>query len=160
MFRGVPVLRSILLSIHLIAVIAWLGGGFYELWLGRLLLRSKGSTAEAILIRAIYRSDLVVFGATLVAFAAGAAMSILLDWGFFTHLWLGLKQAIALIILLVVAGILPMALRMGQQVEALPPGDGPIPPALRASYARIEPWFATMRFMGLAAVLLAVFRPD
>lgn len=151
--------RSILLSIHLLAVIAWLGGGFYELWLGRILLRSQGSTAEAALIRAIYRSDIVVFGATLLVFAVGAAMSILLDWGFFTHFWLGVKQAIALAILLIVAGILPTALRMGRQIDALPPGDGPIPPALRATYARLEPWFATMRIMGVAAVLLAVFRP-
>ncbi len=152
-------LRSILLSVHLLAVIAWLGGGFYELWLGRLLLRSRGSAAEAVLIRAIYRSDLVVFGATLLVFVAGATMAVLLDWGFFTHFWLGVKQAIALVILLIVAWILPKALDMGRQIAALPPGDGPIPPALRASYAWLEPRFAIMRILGVVAVLLAVFRP-
>jgi hypothetical protein len=151
--------RSILLSIHLLAVIVWLGGGFYELWLGRVLLRSRGSTAEAALIRAIYQSDLVVFGATVVAFAAGVIMSIVLDWGFFTHFWLGVKQSIALVIVPMVAVILPKALQMGRQIDALPPGDGPIPPTLRASYAGLEPWFAAMRLLGVVAVLLAVFRP-
>lgn len=153
-------IRSLLLSVHLLAVIAWLGGGFYELWLGRLFLRANGSNAEAALIRAIYRSDLVVFGATLLAFIVGATMAVVLDWGFFTHFWLGVKQAIALTILVIVAGILPTALRLGKQIDAMPEGDGPVPLAVKQTYARLEPWFAIMRILGIVAVLFAVFRPS
>lgn len=152
-------IRSLLLSVHLLAVIVWLGGGFYELWLGRVFMRSNGSTAEAALIRAIYRSDLVVFGATLLVFIVGVVMAVVLDWGFFAQFWLGMKQAIALIILVIVVGILPTALRLGKQIDAMPQGDGPVPPAVKQTYARLEPWFATMRVLGVVAVLLAVFRP-
>lgn len=152
-------IRSLLLSVHLLAVIAWLGGGFYELWLGRLFLRANGSVAEAALIRAIYRSDLVVFGATLVVFIVGAVMAVVLDWGFFTQFWLGAKQAIALLILVNVVGILPTALRLGKQIDAMPPGDGPVPLEVKQTYARLEPWFATMRVLGVLAVFIAVFRP-
>lgn len=158
--HGEPAMtRSLLLSVHLLAVIAWLGGGFYELWLGRLFLRSNGSTAEAALIRAIYRSDLVVFGATLLVFIVGAVMAVVLEWGFFTHFWLGAKQVIALTVLVIVAGILPTALYLGKQIDAMPQGDGPVPLAVKQTYARLEPWFATMRILGVIAVLLAVFRP-
>jgi hypothetical protein len=152
-------IRSLLLSAHLFAVIVWLGGGFYELWLGRLFLRANGSVAEAALIRAIYRSDLVVFGATLLVFIVGAIMAVVLDWGFFTHFWLGMKQAIALIILAIIARILPTALHLGKLIDAMPQGDGPAPFAVKQTYARLEPWFATMRVLGVVAVMLAVFRP-
>jgi uncharacterized membrane protein len=152
-------MRAALLSVHLLAVIVWLGAGFYELYLGRLLHRSDGSAAEAVLIRAMHRSGFVVFGATLLAFAAGATMAVVLGWGFFTHLWLGLKQAIALTILLIVVGIFPTALRLGHAIEALPPGDGPVTLAVKQIYGRLEPWYALMRILGVVAVLLAVFRP-
>lgn len=152
-------MRAVLLSVHLLAVIAWLGAGFYELYLGHLLRRSNGSAAEAVLIRAMHRSGFVIFGATLLAFAAGATMSVVLDWGFFAQFWLGVKQALALVILVIVAGILPTALRLGKAIEALPPGDGPVPLAVKQLYGRIEPWYALMRVLGVVAVLLAVFRP-
>lgn len=152
-------MRAVLLSVHLLAIIIWLGAGFYELYLGRLLRHSNGSTAEAVLIRAMHRSGFVIFGATLLAFAAGAAMSVLLGWGFFAQFWLGMKQAIALAILFIVAGIFPMALRFGKAIEALPPGDGPVPLAVKQIYGRLEPWYALMRIMGVLAVLLAIFRP-
>lgn len=152
-------IRGALLSIHLLAVIVWLGAGFYELYLGRLLRRSEGASAEAVLVRAMHRSGFVVFGATLLAFAVGVVMAVVLDWGFFTQFWLGFKQAIALAILLIVAAIFPTALRLGAAIGALPPGDGPVPPAAKQLYGRLEPWYALMRILGIVAVLLAVFRP-
>lgn len=112
-----------------------------------------------MLIRAMHRSGFVVFGATLLAFAMGALMALVLDWGFFKQFWLGLKQAIALAILVIVAAIFPTALRLGAAIDALPPGDGPVPPAVKQLYGRLEPWYALMRVLGVGAVLLAVFRP-
>lgn len=152
-------MRDVLLSVHLLAVIVWLGAGFYELYLGRILRRSDGSAGEAMLIRAMHRSGFVVFGATLLAFAVGATMAVVLGWGFFEQFWLGVKQALALAILLIVAGIFPTALRLGQAIEALPPGDGPVPLTVKQIYGRLEPWYALMRVLGVVAVLLAVFRP-
>jgi hypothetical protein len=152
-------MRSVLLSIHLLAVIVWLGAGFYELYLGRILQRSNGSAGEAVLIRAMHRSGFVIFGATLLAFAAGATMAVVLGWGFFAQFWLGMKQALALVVLLIVAGIFPTALRLGQAIDALPAGDGPVPPAVKQLYGRLEPWYTLMRILGVVAVLLAVFRP-
>lgn len=153
-------MREFLLSIHILGVIVWLGAGFYELWLGRLFLRSGGSVAEAAMIRAVYRSDVVVFAATLVVFGAGIAMAIVLGWGFFQHFWLGIKQALALLVLALVAWIFPTALRLGAQIDALAPGDGPVPDELKRTYAWLEPRFLAMRVIGVIAVLLAVWRPS
>lgn len=152
-------LREILLTIHLAAAVIWIGFGFCELWLGRLFLSQEGSPAEATLIRFIYQCDLAVFISTLVSFAAGVAMALLLDWGFFTSLWLGVKQAIMLGVLGVVALILPTALKLGALINQLPSGPGPATPEIRAIYQRLEPWYLTMRLFAVAALVLAVWRP-
>lgn len=152
-------LREILLTIHLLANMVWIGFGFCELWLGRLFLAQDGSQAEAPLIRFIYRCDLVVFIATLTAFAAGTAMALLLGWGFFTHLWLGVKQAIMFGVLGVVVFILPTALKLGASIGALPPGPGPATPEIRSLYLKLEPWYLVMRVAAVIAVVLAIWRP-
>jgi hypothetical protein len=152
-------LREILLTIHLLAVIVWIGFGFCELWLGRLFLQSEGQPVEATLIRFIYQCDLAVFIATLTAFAAGVTMALTLGWGFFTTLWLGAKQAIMFAVLGEVVLILPRALRLGPLISALPAGPGPATPDIRATYRWLEPWYLLMRLAALAAVALAVWRP-
>jgi hypothetical protein len=151
--------RESLLTVHILAVILWIGFGFCELWLGRLFLRQNGSPVEATLIRFIYQCDLVVFISTLVAFAAGTAMSLLLGWGFFNEFWLGIKQGIMLLVLAVVLIILPRALRLGALIKALPDGPGAATPEIRAVYRWLEPWYLVMRLLAVAAVVLAVWRP-
>jgi hypothetical protein len=81
--------RDVLLSVHLLAIIVWIGVGFFELYLGRRFLASRGSPVEAPLIRIVYNSDLVVAAATMTAFAAGIAMALYEGFGFFHQLWLG-----------------------------------------------------------------------
>ncbi len=153
-------LREILLTIHVLAIIIWIGGGFFELWLGRAFLKSEGLATEAPLIRLVYQADLVVFAATLVAFGAGVAMTVTLDWGFFQHLWLGIKQAIMFGVLGVVVMILPGALKFGAMIGALPAGPGAVTADIRAAYRRLEPWYLLMRLAAVAAVVLAVWRPE
>lgn len=152
-------LREVLLTVHLLAVIVWIGFGFFELWLGRAFLRLSGTPAGAPLIRLVYRSDVVVFIATLAAFAAGIAMALTLGWGFFQHLWLGIKQAIMIAVLVVVAVILPTALKLGGRVADLPEGPGPATPEIVGLYRRLEPWYLIMRLAAVAAVVLAVWKP-
>ncbi|MEL6385855.1 MAG: hypothetical protein AAFR41_07215 [Pseudomonadota bacterium] len=151
--------REALLTVHILAVIAWLGFGFFELWLGRIFLADPESPAAAPLIRIVYNSDIVVFVATLTAFAAGITQTILFGWGWFETLWLGLKQGIMIIVLSVVALILPSAFRLNAQIKALPEGPGPASVEVIQSYRRLEPWYWLMRLLGLVAVVLAVWRP-
>lgn len=151
--------REILLTIHILAVIVWLGFGFFELWLGRIFLSDPHSSAAAPLIRIIYRSDVVVFMATLVAFGAGIAQTYVFGWGWFTTLWLGGKQAIMCGVLITVVVILPGAFKLGAQIDAMPDGPGPASAEVIKSYKQLEPWYWLMRLAGLAAVFLAVWKP-
>lgn len=153
-------LRETLLTIHILAIIVWIGGGFFELWLGRAFLKSEGLPSEAPLVRLLYQADLVVFVATLVAFGAGTAMALTLGWGFFEQLWLGAKQGIMIGVLAVVALILPGALKFGALIGALPAGPGPATPEIRLAYRRLEPWYLLMRLAAVAAAVLAIWRPE
>jgi hypothetical protein len=145
--------------VHIISVIVWLGFGFCALWLGRVFLRCAATPAGAPLARFLRQCDLVIFGATLLAFAAGTTMALALGWGFFRTPWLGLKQAIMFGVLGGVAVILPRAVRFGNLVAALPPGPGPISDEIRGLYVWLEPWYLGMRIAGITAVVLAGWRP-
>ncbi|MGF1455149.1 MAG: hypothetical protein ACFB6R_07210 [Alphaproteobacteria bacterium] len=151
--------REALLTVHILAVILWLGFGFFELWLGRIFLADPNSPAAAPLIRIIYNADIVVFLATLTVFGVGITQTILFGWGWFETLWLGLKQAIMILILLVVALILPRAFKLNAQIQALPEGPGSASVEVVQSYRRLEPWYWLMRLLGLVAVVLAIWKP-
>jgi uncharacterized membrane protein len=88
------VIRNVLLSIHILAVVVWLGCGLYELVLTREIHRARGSAEEIPLLRIYGRYAGIVAIATLVTAAAGVSMSLMLGWGFFSVLWLGIKQGI------------------------------------------------------------------
>ena len=157
-------LRNLLLTIHVWAIAVWIGAGFLELYLGRRFLKTETGPPEtrreaATLLRMTYRSDLGVFAATLIAFAAGLALTFAFGWGFLTGpLWLTAKQAIMIIVLGVVVMIFPRAIRLAAVISALPPGAGEVPPLGYALYRSLEPWYLAMRALALAAVALAIFR--
>lgn len=152
-------IRNTLLSIHILAIITWIGAGFFELYLGRRFLGAKGTVLEAPFIRIVYGSDLVVFGATNVAFVAGIAMAIYEGYWFFTVLWLGIKQAIMLIVIAIVIFIFPTAMKLNAAINLLPDGPGPASDDARDLYRKLEPWYWLMRVLAVIAVLLAVWRP-
>lgn len=151
--------RDTLLSIHILAIIAWIGAGFFELYLGRRFIAENGTVIEAPLIRIVYDADLVVFGATVVAFVAGIAMAIYEEYWFFTVLWLGIKQAIMILVIVIVAFIFPTAMKLNAAIKLLPAGPGPVTDEIRELYRKLEPWYWIMRILAVVAVLLAVWRP-
>lgn len=151
--------RELILTVHLIAVIIWLGFGFFELWLGRIFLSDPNAPQAAPLIRIIYNADIVVFMSTLVAFGAGILQTHLFGWGWFETIWLGIKQSIMVGVLLIVAVILPMAFRLNARIKELPEGPGPASPEVVRTFKWLEPWYWAMRIAGLVAVVLAVWRP-
>ena len=116
---GTMVLRNLLLTVHILGVIVWLGFGAYELLLSREIRRSRGTPLEAELIRIYGRYAAFVAVATLVVAATGALMSVLIGWGFFTSIWLGAKQAIMLLVLAVMVCRSTGSLRRASDRRAL-----------------------------------------
>ncbi len=152
-------LRSILLSIHLLAVVVWIGFGLYELLLIREIRHARGLPEEIPLIRIYGRYAGLVAIATLVVAAAGVAMSALLGWGFFSVLWLGIKQAIMAIILIGMIALIPLFRRTYAAIAGLSGSDSAALPTVRALIERVERYVILMRFGGVVAIVLAIWRP-
>lgn len=153
-------LRSSLLSAHLLCVIVWLGCGLYELFLSRDIRRAGGTAAEFYRFRTWFRYQAVVPVATVLVAVTGVLMSSLLGWGYFTSVWLGLKQGIMLAILAGMAFVGPRMLRLKRRFMAVHPKHPVVPADIRAEFFAAEPFFLAMRAGGLAAVLIGVWRPS
>ncbi len=151
-------LREVLLTIHVLAVIVWLGCGLYEFFLAHEIKKARGTHLEIPLIQLYGKYAPVVAVATLVVATAGILMSIFLGWGFFQHVWLGRKQ---LIMLLVIADML-LLLRTFKlatgQINSLA-DDPSVLPAYHKTFAKIERHVLLMRLGAVIAVVLAIFRP-
>lgn len=152
-------LRGILLTTHLLAVTVWLGAGLYDLFLSREMKRWRGTPAEVTLARVYVRYGPVIVAAALLVAVTGALQSSLLGWGYFQHFWLGLKQALMLLVLGVLGAVFPTFARLGREVGALPESATELPELVRALLARTEPYILVMRAAALIALVLAVFRP-
>jgi hypothetical protein len=151
--------RTILLSIHLVAVIVWLGAGLHDLFLTREIRRARGLPQEIPLLKLYGRHAGLAPAAVLVVAAAGLAMSLFLGWGFFTMLWLGIKQAIMASIVVGMALLTPQFAQAAVSIAALADGDSTGLEEIRGVVARIERYSNLMRLGGLLAVVLAVWRP-
>jgi hypothetical protein len=153
------VLRSTLLSIHILAVVVWLGCGLYELLLVREIRRAQGSAEEIPLLRIYGRYAGIVAIATLVTAGAGVFMSIMLGWGFLTVLWLGIKQWIMAAIILAMIFLAPLFIKTYAAIGAVSDSDSGSLQVARNLISRVERYVVLMRLGGVVAVLLAVWRP-
>jgi uncharacterized membrane protein len=154
------VLRSTLLSIHILAVVVWLGCGLYELFLVREIRRARSSAEEIPLLRIYGRYAGIVAIATLVTAGAGVFMSIMLGWGFFTVLWLGIKQGIMAAIILAMLVLAPLFLKTYAAISAVSNSDPRSLQVARNLVSRVERYVVLMRLGGVVSVLLAVWRPS
>ena len=152
-------LRNTLLSIHILAVVVWLGFGLYELLLTREIRHARGLPEEIPLIRIYGRYAGVVAIATLLVAAAGIAMSVLLGWGFFSVLWLGIKQIIMAAIIVGMILLSPLFMRTYAAIAKISGSESPELQAARELIGRVERYVILMRLGGVVAIVLAVWRP-
>jgi hypothetical protein len=61
-------LRELLLGLHALAAVVWLGAGLYDLFLVREISRAEGGSVEVALIRIHLRYGPVIAAAALLAF--------------------------------------------------------------------------------------------
>ncbi len=151
-------LRGTLLAIHLLAVVVWLGAGLYDSFVAREIRRQRGTRGEVTLARLYVRYGPVIVGALLLVAVTGALQASLLGWGWFTHFWLGAKQALMGIALAALAGALPIFAAMSRALRALPDDAAGLSDEARSLFRRSEPYILVMRVSALAALLLAAFR--
>ena len=152
-------LRNTLLSIHILAVIVWLGFGLYEILLTREIRHARGLPEEIPLIRIYGRYAGLVAIATLIVAAAGVAMSVLFGWGFFSVLWLGIKQGIMAAIIISMIVLTPLFIRTYAAIARISGPESAELQTARALMGRVERYVILMRLGGVAAVVLAIWRP-
>ena len=152
-------LRGTLLTLHLVGVIIWLGAGLYELFLDREMRRARGTATEVALARIYSRYGPVVAAGTLLVAVTGVLQASLLGWGYFSVLWLGAKQILMLLVLLIMASLLPRFLLLGRIVRGHSDGAPALSDEARELFAGVLPYILAMRVAALVALVLAVFRP-
>ncbi len=155
-------LRDGLLTLHILAVIVWMGCGVYERFLQIEVGRVRGTPGEVPLLKVYARYAWVVVFATVMTAFIGALMSGLLGWGFFNpaHPWLFIKQGIMLAILLDIVYLSPRLIRNTRDIMALTGENDERLPVVRQALAGIEWHVVPMRIGATVAVILAVFRPQ
>jgi uncharacterized membrane protein len=151
-------IRSTLLTLHLLAVVVWLGAGLYDLLLLREIRRSAGDAVELALIRLRLRYGPVIAVATVVVLFTGVLMSSLLGWGYFTHLWLGLKQVLMGLVVALLIPFIPVVIRLQRAVDGLATRV-PATDEVRRLLARGVRYEIAMRVAAVLALLLAVYKP-
>ena len=152
-------LRAPLLTVHILSVIVWLGCGLYEIFLAREMKRAHGTPFELQLTRLYIKYAPAVPISTLLVAATGATMAVVLDWGFFTQLWLGTKQTLMVAVLIIFASVVPPFYKYTGLVNALPEDAQVLPAETAHIFHSLEKWLIIMRVMGALAVVLAVFKP-
>jgi uncharacterized membrane protein len=152
-------LRNILLTIHLLSVVVWLGAGLNDFFLTREIASAAGQPAELSLIRIHLRYGPVIAVAMFFVFISGVLMSVFLGWGFFTSTWLGTKQFLMLAILIMLIGFVPLVVRLARAVQALGNNAISATEEIRVLIRRGERYEVAMRLAALIAFVLAVWRP-
>ncbi len=153
------ILRNTLLSIHILAVIVWLGFGFYELLLTREIRKGRGSAEEIPLLRIYGRYAGIVAIATLITAVAGVAMAMALGWGFFSVFWLGVKQGIMAVIIVGMILLAPLFVKLYKSIAAVNSNSPASIAETREIMDRVERYVLLMRAGGVIAVVLAVWKP-
>ena len=151
-------MRELLLSLHVLAAVVWLGAGLYDLFIIREISRSRGTDVEVVLIRIHLRYGPVIAVATMVVFVTGILMSSFLGWGYFTRLWLGLKQGLMLVVVALMILFVPSVMRLQRAVNALP-SNATVGEEIRSLVATGVRYEVAMRAAALVAFFLAIYRP-
>lgn len=92
---------KVLLLIHVISVMVWFGGAFYErFYILPKLKKAKGTELEMEYAKMILATENMFKIATVGVLLTGILMTIAAGYGFFELSWLGVKQMIASVMLL------------------------------------------------------------
>lgn len=108
-----------LVTIHLVAVAMWLGGAVYErVFLVGNMIRQRGNGMEVGLIRMMLSTEHYFLVTTVLVLLTGIAMSILSGADFFHLNWLGFKQAVMIVVLILfLAYVAPRMRALKKEIE-------------------------------------------
>ena len=152
-------LRNSLLTLHLLFIVVWLGGGLYDVFLANEAKKTRGTLLELPLLRMKMFYGRAVAVATILVGLTGVLMSSTVGWGYFTVLWLGVKQAIMIAVLVGFVAVTPVVVKMNREFERHAGATDLASERLRALSKQADVYYNLMRVGALIALALAVWKP-
>jgi len=154
-------LFKLLLVIHVLSVIIWLGGAVYErLFIVRNFNKAKGTQEEIVYAKVILATEKLFTLATLGVLITGISMTLVAGYGWFAWNWLGLKQVIASIMLVFfVAYIAPRMKRFKQGVLPALEKKSLLDNKTRTYLVKFYTGFDIVHVGILVNIILAVVKP-
>ncbi|MBO9610257.1 MAG: DUF2269 family protein [Paenibacillaceae bacterium] len=150
-----------LLFIHLASVAIWLGGAVYERFvLVRKIKKAVGTQLELELTEMFFSSARLFLPAVLLLLLSGIAMTIQAGYSFFGGDWLGIKQSVmAVIILLFNLYIGPRNKKLAALVEQDRSNGGTLSDSARQAFNRAYIGFDIIHAGVILNMILAVWKP-
>lgn len=131
--------KQLIIVIHVLSVVCWLGGAMVMLLLGTYMLKAENGEQLYYTLDNMHLIDVVLIRYTaLVALLTGILLSVWTNWGLFKHYWILIK--LILTVALIGFGIeymgdwLSQIVRIGKQERFLALSDAAF---LNASYSLI-----------------------
>jgi uncharacterized membrane protein len=152
-------LRDTLLTVHILSIIVWLGGGLYDFFVSHEIKKAHERPEGVVLTRLYLKYIGPVAAGTILVLITGVWMSLALGHGFFQTLWLGTKQGLMLVALATIPILVPLFRQLGDAMDALPDDASALSSEAVTALRRIDPPMIVARSAGAIAVVLAVWRP-
>lgn len=151
---------TFLVTVHVLAAAAWLGGAAYERFVVVPDIRRAWGTAGGwALLRLMLRPERLVVGTVAVLAASGAVMAITGHDGFFRLSWVGAKQAVLVLIVIgYLAAVRPGLVGLKADVERVYRG-APARANLRHNFERLVSRLDLIHIGIVVNVVLAVWKP-
>jgi hypothetical protein len=149
-----PPIRKLLLTVHVVTSVGWLGGAYATL----VLIVTGLATGDSELRRAAYLV-LRLFDSMLwlpvgaLAMVSGVACALLTHWGLVRHYWVALK-----LVLTIPAFVLPLVFRSDLIQEAVARTAQPGADAGRAGSEMLIPGIVALVILTVATVL-STYKP-
>lgn len=94
--------KNLLVTIHVLSVIAWFGGAICMLLLGLYMQKAEDGEQLYYTLANMHLIDATLIRyPALVAFISGILLSVWTQWGLFKHYWVVIKFALTLFIILI-----------------------------------------------------------
>lgn len=131
--------KQLIIVIHVLSVVCWLGGAMCMLLLGTYMLRAENGEQLYFTLENMHLIDVVFIRyPALVALLTGIVLAIWTNWGLFKHYWILIKLILTLLLIGLGIGYmgdwLSQIVRIAEQERFLALGDAAF---LNASYSLI-----------------------
>ena len=151
----------LLLTIHMASAMVWLGGAIYErLFIVSQFYKVKGTQLEMAYAKIVLATEKLFILATVGILGSGILMTVVAGYGFFEWSWLGLKQWIAVLMLLFfVLYIAPRMKTFRRSFEEAAAQEGVLSEEGRRSFVKFYTALDISHIGLVVNILLAIWKP-